>query len=101
MSRIRANSPGVNLRLRALYECQRRGALPGPERECAETVLGQRLGIAALYAGRGDRDQAEAAALLACAGVPDTAEHRRQVLDAIAEIRRLIRRAAMGHGGMH
>lgn len=99
MSRLRSTSPGVGVRLRALQQLKREGGLnPGPGRDCTGNDLGERLGIAALYAGRGDTDNANAAALLAIAGVEDSERARAAVLAAIEDVRALVRRAT---GGLH
>jgi hypothetical protein len=98
--RIRATSPGVGVRLRAIRDLRRQG-LPieaGPGRACTGDVLGERLGIAALHAGRGEHDAARAAALLASAGLPDTPEHRAAVTAAFDCIGAAVRAAI---GGLH
>lgn len=99
MSRLRYNSHSIGARLRALHEIESMGGLaPTPGRDCTGTPLGERLGIAALYAGRGDADNAAAAALLAIAGTDDNTDNRAAVLAAIEDVRALVRRAT---GGLH
>jgi hypothetical protein len=98
--RLRSSSPGVGLRLRSIQQARREGRLvEGPERECTGTPLGERLGIAALYAGHGDADTARATALLVCAGISDTPDNRAAVLGAIDEIRNTVRLAVGISGG--
>lgn len=99
MSRLRHNAPGVGARMRALRRITDAGGLQsGPGRDCTGNDLGERLGIAALYAGRGEADDATAAALLAIAGVEDNERARADVLAAIEDVRALVRRAT---GGLH
>ena len=100
--RLRSSSQHVGLRLRALAEIKREGRVPnvGPGVECTGTPLGERLGIAALYAGRGEQSAGVAVALLAIAGVADTPEARAQVLASIDHIAGVVRRCA-DPAGLH
>lgn len=103
MSRLRHNSPGVSARLRAIEAARRAGTPVGNPfgRDCVDTTLGQRLGIAAIYGGQGDADTARAAALLACAEITDTPDNRAAVLSAIDDIRNTVREAVGLSGGLH
>ena len=95
MSRLRFAGNGYRLRLASLRELQAMpGFVPGPGRDCTGNELGERLGIAALYAGHGDEDSARAAALLALAGVPDSPEHRAELGDTFDQVAQLVRAAA-------
>lgn len=86
MSRIRHNSPSKTLRLAAAAKLARMPGYVRPPSACVDTPLGQRLGIAAVYAGRDDADNARASALLAVADLPDTPANRAAVLASIASI---------------
>lgn len=103
MSRLRHNATGLGLRLRSINDAKRAGAplVTGPGRDCTGTELGERLGIAALYAGRGDNANACSTALLACAGLPDTAANRALIGDALDPLLARIQQAVARHGGRH
>ena len=94
--RLRSSSQHVGLRMRALAEIRREGRVPnvGPGVECTGTPLGERLGIAAIFAGRGEQGTGVAVALLAIAGVPDTPEARAHVLAAMDHIAGAVRAVA-------
>jgi hypothetical protein len=91
----------VRLRLRALRQLQRRGIKPhvGPGVECTGTLMGERLGIAAIYAGRGEQADGAACALLAVAGITDNHDNRVAVLRSIDQIAGAVRAAI--DGGLH
>lgn len=101
MTAIRHESSGVALRMRSLQLLRRQGRAPhvGPGVECTGTELGQRLGIAAIFAGRGEQATAAAAALLAIAGVEDSPEARTATLALIDTIAATVRQAT--DGGPH
>lgn len=98
MSALRHNAPGVAMRLRSIRDAKRAGIEPVSAfgRDCAQTTLGQRLGIAAIYGGQGDADEARVVALLACADVIDTPENRRKLRATVSDIGSRVR-AAIGH----
>ncbi len=97
MTAIRFASTGHALRLRALRDRARMANwVPGPGRDCTGNPLAERLGIAALYAGQGDQDNARAAALLALAGVSDSPEHRAELGDTFDQVAQLVRAAIEG-----
>lgn len=94
MSRIRHNTPCIGQRIAAAREISRMAErLPSPGVECTRTTLGERLGIAALYGGKGEADSARAAALLAVAGVADSTANRARVLGAFDGIRAAVHAA--------
>lgn len=95
MNRVRFAGAGYKLRLAGL-QAQKNvpGFVPGPGADCTGNPLGERLGIAALYAGHGDDDNARAAALLALAGVSDSPEHRAGIASAFDQVAQLVRVAA-------
>ena len=100
MSRVRHNTPGLALRMQSLRAAAHRpGAISADQgRECAGHPIGERLGIAAVYAGRGEVDTARASALLIAAGIDDTPAHRAAVLRGIASIQRAVEAAvAVSH----
>lgn len=93
MSRVRVNSFSRSARL---HTGRRLKAIPGyapPPGACVGTVLGERLGIAAIYAGHEDADNARSAALLAVTGLPDTPANRAAVLASIDAIEAAVRGA--------
>lgn len=96
--KISHESHCVGLRLRAVAELRRIGRPPhvGPGVECTGTPLGERLGIAAIYAGRGEQADGAACALLAVAGVQDTPENRAAVLRSIESIAGAVRATTEG-----
>lgn len=95
--KLRNSSPGVGLRLRAIQWAKREGRwTEGPDSDCTRSELGQRLGIAALYGGQGDSDNARAAALLACAGVSDTPRNREAVIQKLDAICRTVQISVSG-----
>lgn len=95
MNRLRFAGNGYQLRLAGLRAQQHvPGFMPGPGPDCTGNALGERLGIAALYAGHGDDDNARAAALLALAGVSDSPEHRACIAGAFDQVAQLVRAAA-------
>ncbi|MCR6661862.1 MAG: hypothetical protein NVV60_01610 [Luteimonas sp.] len=72
------------------------GYVRSPGAECTGNPLGERLGIAAIYAGKGDDDNAQAAALLAVVDVRDTPENRIAVMRHIDQVAQLVRDAVNG-----
>lgn len=101
--RLRSSSQHVGLRMRALAEIQREGRVAnvGPGVECTGTPLGECLGIAAIFAGRGEQAAGVAVALLAIAGVADTPDHRARVLLSIDSIAGAVRLATTEAGHAH
>lgn len=97
MSRLRHNTPSRTLRLQAARHIARMpGYVRSPGADCTGNALGERLGIAAIYAGKGDQDNARTAALLAVAGVTDTLENRAALRASFEQITRLVRVTVTG-----
>lgn len=97
MSRIRHNTPSLTMRISTARSIARMpGYVPGPGQDCTGNPLGERLGIAAIYAGKGDDDNARTAALLAVAGVRDTPDNRAAIRASFEQITRLVRVTVTG-----
>lgn len=97
MTRIRHNTPSLGRRIASAREQARTpGYVPGPGADCTGNALGERLGIAALHAGRGEADAARAAALLVVAGLTDTPRNREAVQASFASIRHVVHVAVSG-----
>jgi hypothetical protein len=94
--RMHRHNAGVGQRMRSIRDMTRQNLRPnlGPGVECTGTPLGERLGIAAIYAGRGEQSTGVAAALLAIAGVEDSAASRASVLASLDHIAGVVRLAA-------
>lgn len=95
--RLNFKSQSVGVRLRAAREARATpGYFDGPGMDCTGTPLGERLGIAALYAGKGEPDTARIAALLVVSDLPDTAENRAAARAHLAEISRFVQLTVKG-----
>lgn len=66
---------------------------PDQGRECTAHPIGERLGIAAVYAGRGEVGTACASALLVVLGLDDTPRNRDAVLRNLGGIQLAAQRA--------
>lgn len=98
--RLGFRNPSAGGRLRSVQLARREGRYVEPiSSECIGSPLGERLGLAAIYAGHGDADAARASALLVCAGVSDTPDNRAAVLGAFDEIRNAVCVAVGVSGG--
>lgn len=94
MSGLRRGPRGIGQRISAARGTARMvNRVDSPGIECTRTALGERLGIAALYGGHGDADNARAAALLAVAELPDTPANRARVLSVLGGVRTTLHHA--------
>jgi hypothetical protein len=96
MSALNFRQPTIGARVRGLRKIGRFGGTEEAlfRRACVDTEIGQRLGIAALYGGRGEADAARVTALLACAGLDDTPDNRAAIASDMGAILSLVTASA-------